>query len=247
MSVPCIYTHPDCRLHDMGAGSPECPARLDAITDHLLATGLDIALERRDAPEARSTRSTGARPHARVTPCADSAPCWPKSLHDAGRARAIDPDTIAMPAHLDATLRAAGAAMAATDDGAGRARWKTAFCSRAPARGPPRHAPTRRWGSAFFNNVAIAARHALERHGLARVAIVDFDVHHGNGTENILTGDARVLMSASSSIRSTPTAAPCPGAPTWSTCRAAPTPAAPPSARPSTRTGCRAGCLRGPR
>ncbi|HPP82764.1 MAG TPA: histone deacetylase family protein, partial [Rubrivivax sp.] len=108
-----------------------------------------------------------------------------------GESRYLDPDTVASPGTLDAALRAAGAAVAATDDVlAGRAR--NAFC----AVRPPGHHATRdeAMGFCFFNNVAIAARHALAAHRLERVAIVDFDVHHGNGTEDIVAGDERVLM-----------------------------------------------------
>jgi acetoin utilization deacetylase AcuC-like enzyme len=182
-----FYSHPECRLHDMGAGHPECPARLDAITDYLLATGVDIALDFRDAPPA--TREQLERAHSKhhVSELHDRL----QRLADEHTSQAFDPDTIAGPFTLAAALRSAGAAVAATDDVlAGRA--ETAFC----AVRPPGHHATRdaAMGFCFFNNVAVAARHALDVHGLQRVAIVDFDVHHGNGTEDIIAGDDRVLM-----------------------------------------------------
>jgi acetoin utilization deacetylase AcuC-like enzyme len=182
-----FYSHPDCRLHDMGPGHPECPQRLDAISDHLLATGLDIALTFRDAPQATMAQIERAHSTHYATEISDVL----EHVRDEGTTRALDPDTIACPGTLAAVLRAAGAAVAATDEVmAGRA--KTAFCCVRP----PGHHATRdeAMGFCFFNNVAIAARHALDVHGLSRVAIIDFDVHHGNGTEDIIAGDDRVLM-----------------------------------------------------
>jgi acetoin utilization deacetylase AcuC-like enzyme len=182
-----FYSHPDCRLHDMGEGHPECPQRLDAITDQLRSTGLDIALDFRDAPRATLEQIERAHTAGYATELQDLL----QRVHDAGESRALDPDTIACPGTLAAALRAAGAAVAATDDVlAGRAQ--NAFC----AVRPPGHHATRdqTMGFCFFNNVAVAARHALDVHGLARVAIIDFDVHHGNGTEDIIAGDERVLM-----------------------------------------------------
>ncbi|MFO1292547.1 MAG: histone deacetylase family protein [Rubrivivax sp.] len=182
-----FYSHPDCRRHDMGTGHPECPQRLDAIADQLRATGLDIALDFRDAPEATRAQLERAHTAGYVARLLDLL----EQVKRSDEPRHLDPDTVACPATLDAALRAAGAAVAATDDVlAGRA--ERAFC----AVRPPGHHATRdeAMGFCFFNNVAVAARHALDAYGLERVAIVDFDVHHGNGTEDIVAGDERVLM-----------------------------------------------------
>ena len=182
-----FFSHPDCRLHDMGAGHPECPQRLDAIADHLIATGLDIMLQHEEAPLATLAQLERAHSTAYVLQLKDVL----ERVRDGGEPRALDPDTVAAPGTWQAALRAAGAAVAATDEViAGRAR--NAFC----AVRPPGHHATRdeTMGFCFFNNVAVAARHALDAHGLQRVAIIDFDVHHGNGTEDIVAGDERILM-----------------------------------------------------
>ncbi|HEV8690490.1 MAG TPA: histone deacetylase family protein [Ideonella sp.] len=183
------FSHPDCRAHDMGRGHPECPARLDAIEDHLLATGLDVALTRLEAPLARREDLAQAHAEGYVLELSE----FLQQAAENGEYGAIDPDTSVCPATWQAVLRAAGAAVAATDaviDG----RAENAFC----AIRPPGHHATRSsaMGFCFFNNVAIAARHALNVRGLERVAIVDFDVHHGNGTEDIIAGDERILMTS---------------------------------------------------
>ena len=171
----------------MGTGHPECPQRLDAIDDHLLAVGLDIALERCEAPLVDLSAVARAHASGYVGQLKDLL----EQVALSGEPRALDPDTVASPGTWNAMRRAAGAAVAATDaviDGV----HANAFC----AVRPPGHHATRSetMGFCFFNNVCIAARHALDVRGLERVAIVDFDVHHGNGTEDIIAGDDRVLM-----------------------------------------------------
>jgi len=182
-----FYSHPDCRGHDMGRGHPECRERLDAIDDYLLATGLDVALERHEAPLVDLADVAYAHSSGYVSELRDAL----QRIAADGSRLALDPDTAANPGTWAAVQRAAGAAVAATDaviDG----HATNAFCSVRP----PGHHATRNetMGFCFFNNVAIAARHALDVRGLERVAIVDFDVHHGNGTEDIIAGDERVLM-----------------------------------------------------
>jgi acetoin utilization deacetylase AcuC-like enzyme len=171
----------------MGQGHPECPQRLDAIEDYLLASGLHVALERREAPLVDLADVGHAHSSAYVSELREIL----EKVQGGGRPRALDPDTSASAGTWRAVQRAAGATVAATDaviDGA----IENAFCSVRP----PGHHATRdeAMGFCFFNNVAIAARHALDVRGLQRVAIVDFDVHHGNGTEDIIAGDERVLM-----------------------------------------------------
>jgi len=173
----------------MGPGHPECPARLDAIDDLLIASGLQGALDCREAPLVDSADLGHAHSSGYVVELRDVL----ERVAADGRLRALDPDTVASPGTLNAVLRAAGAAVAATDaviDG----DVANAFC----AVRPPGHHATRgqAMGFCFFNNVAVAARHALDVRGLERVAIIDFDVHHGNGTEDIVAGDERILMAS---------------------------------------------------
>jgi acetoin utilization deacetylase AcuC-like enzyme len=182
-----FYSHPDCRGHDMGLGHPECPARLDAIEDHLIASGLKSTLDCREAPLVDLAELGHAHSSGYVVELGDVL----ERVAAAGTPRALDPDTVAAPGTWNAVRRAAGAAVAATDavlDG----EVANAFC----AVRPPGHHATRdqAMGFCFFNSVAVAARHALDVRGLERVAIIDFDVHHGNGTEDIVAGDERILM-----------------------------------------------------
>ena len=184
--MPCaLITHPDCLKHEMGAYHPERPERLTAIEDQLIASGVGPVLERHDAPLASDEQLARVHPVEYVRAIRDAAP-------DSGTVH-LDPDTAMNPHSLNAALRAAGAAVLATDLVL-QSKVKTAFCSVRP---PGHHAcRARPMGFCIFNNVAVAARHAVHAHGLERVAIVDFDVHHGNGTEDIFEGDPHVLMAS---------------------------------------------------
>lgn len=180
----CAYiTHPDCQLHEMGADHPECPARLAAIQDQLLVKGLLDHMTPYDAPPA--TQEQLARAHASAY-VRDILAASPLEGY-----RQVDPDTRMNPFSTRAALRAAGAAVLATDLVLG-GQVPTAFCNIRP---PGHHAERMTaMGFCFFNNVAVGILHALEAHGLERVALIDFDVHHGNGSEDILRNDPRVLM-----------------------------------------------------
>lgn len=194
MSGTGYYTHGDCRKHEMGPDHPECPQRLDAIEDRLIASGLDVALTRVEAPMASLDELELA--HERMHIAALRGLCATLADDEAAggpRYAVIDPDTSMNTASWDAILRSAGAAMAATD-AVIAGEFQNAFCAVRP---PGHHAMRdKAMGFCFINNVAVAAKYALERHRLKRVAIVDFDVHHGNGTEDIIAGDKRVLMAS---------------------------------------------------
>ena len=169
----------------MGAGHPEQPARLTAIEDQLIAAGIDGYLQRYEAPLASDAQLARVHPLEYVQAIREAAP-------QTGRVH-LDPDTAMNPHSLNAALRAAGAAVLAVDLVLGK-KIRSAFCAVRP---PGHHAcRARPMGFCIFNNVAVAARHALGSHRLERVAIVDFDVHHGNGTEDIFEGDPQVLMTS---------------------------------------------------
>jgi acetoin utilization deacetylase AcuC-like enzyme len=180
-----IYSHPDCRRHEMGDWHPESPARLQAIEDQLISARIDGLLEQREAPLA--DLADIARIHSRgaIALVRDNLPAAP------GQYYPLEGDTLLNVHSYQAALRAAGAAVAATD-AVIAGEIDNAFCSVRP---PGHHAmPKEAMGFCLFNNVAIAARRALDVHGLQRVAIVDFDVHHGNGTAESFRHDPRVLM-----------------------------------------------------
>ena len=181
--LAAYISHPDCARHEMGPHHTECPQRLDAIQDHLVMKGLLDFMVPYEAPLATHAQLERAHSALYVKEITAKAPAE-GLVH-------IDPDTAMNPYSLRAALRAAGAAVEATDlviSG----QVATAFCAVRP---PGHHAErSAAMGFCFFNNVAVGIKHALDYHGLERVALIDFDVHHGNGSEDILHDDPRVLM-----------------------------------------------------
>ena len=176
-------THPSFLLHDMGPYHPECPERLGAIHERFAELGVDKRLVPHTAPAA--TRAQLARVHGGDYIDGIEAASPGTGLHY------LDPDTALCPHSLTAVRHAAGAAIKAVDLVVS-GEFANAFCAVRP---PGHHAERNRaMGFCVFNNIAVAAAHALDVHGLARVAIVDFDVHHGNGTEEIFADDPRVVM-----------------------------------------------------
>ncbi len=181
-----IFSHYLCGLHQVSAMHPEEPARLDAINDQLIRSGLDYVLTQKDASPAQ--RHDLYRVHSAT---------YVDDLflrEDEPEPRWLDPDTLIGPGSLKAAMYAAGAAINAADE-VMKAANQQAFCSIRP----PGHHATRdqAMGFCIFNNVAIAAAYAMHHYDLQRVAIIDFDVHHGNGTEDIFAHDERVLFCSS--------------------------------------------------
>ncbi|HUZ75019.1 MAG TPA: histone deacetylase family protein [Stellaceae bacterium] len=179
-----LYTHEDCLAHDTGRHHPESPARLRAVLAGLSGPGFE-ALEHRVPPLA--ARADLARAHAEAYIDLVLA-----AIPAQGHA-ALDADTIISPGSGAAALRAAGAVIAAVDAVlAGEAA--NAFCAVRP---PGHHAEAdRAMGFCLFNNVAVGAQHARQTHGLERVAAIDFDVHHGNGTQAIFAPDPHLFYAS---------------------------------------------------
>ena len=181
-------THPDCLRHEMGPGHPECPARLNSINEHMRACGMLDELRCLEAPLADPDDLKRVHRAAYVDLIFDNAPTE-------GYAQ-LDPDTAMNPYSLSAARRAAGAGLSAVDELlAGRS--VNAFCAVRPC---GHHATqVRSMGFCIFNNIGVAAAYAVEKRGLERVAIIDFDVHHGNGTEDMFSQPQwrdRVLMAS---------------------------------------------------
>ncbi len=179
-----LFTHEGCFAHDPGRMHPEHPARLKSVLLALEGDGFS-GLERREAPQAEIADIARVHPEPYVRAILATEP-------ESGLA-AIDGDTLMSPGSAEAALRATGAAVAAVDAVlAGEAR--NAFCAVRP---PGHHAePGRAMGFCFFNSVAVAARHAQAVHGLKRVAVVDFDVHHGNGTQAAFESDGSLFYAS---------------------------------------------------
>jgi acetoin utilization deacetylase AcuC-like enzyme len=178
-----LITHEDCVRHEMGAGHPECPERLQAVLAGLEKAHLASHMGIHKARAATREELARVHPDPYVEAIESAAP-------EEGYAF-LDPDTSMNPSSLSAALHAAGAVAQATDMVL-KGEAKRAFCAVRP---PGHHAtPRRPMGFCVFNNVAVAAAHALEAHGLERVAILDFDVHHGNGTEDAFHDDPRVML-----------------------------------------------------
>lgn len=176
-------THPACRLHDMGSWHPECPERLDAINDQLVASGLMDFVRHANAVPA--TEADVLRVHR-----SEYLDYLRANVPTEGHF-SLDPDTLMNPSTLIAAWAAAGAGITAVDAVMSQ-QSTTAFCAVRP---PGHHArPDQAMGFCFFNNIAIAAAYAIEKYGLDRVAIIDFDVHHGNGTEEAFAFDPKILM-----------------------------------------------------
>lgn len=174
-----VYTHPACLRHAPGSGHPEAPARLEAVLDALRSGCPE--LDWHEAPEA--SREHLARVHTArlIAQVLDEPTTAPRNL---------DEDTVMSTDSAAAALRAAGAVVAAVDAVVG-GETAMAFCAVRP---PGHHADAdTAMGFCLFNAIAVAAAHALAVHGLQRIAIVDFDVHHGNGTQAIFAAEPRVL------------------------------------------------------
>lgn len=179
-----LFSHPACLQHDTGAGHPESAERLQAVLDRLSGPEFD-GLARRSAPPAGREQLSRVHDISYISRVFESAP-------EQGEAW-LSPDSVMMPGSHEASLRAAGAVCAAVDAvAAGEAR--NAFCAVRP---PGHHAGSgNTMGFCIYNNVAVGAAHARAAHGYGRVAVVDFDVHHGNGTQAIFRHTPEVFFAS---------------------------------------------------
>lgn len=181
-----IISHADCSAYDLGSNHPECPSRISAISDQLLASGVDFVLQHYDAPLASDEQLRRVHDPDYIQQIYHQAPSQGQIW--------LDPDTPMTPQSLNAALRAAGAVVQGVNL-VMTGKSSTAFCNVRP---PGHHAEhNRAMGFCIFNNIAVGAAHALHTYQLERVAIVDFDVHHGNGTEDIFKHDPQLLLCSS--------------------------------------------------
>jgi len=187
MSVAYIY-HPECVTHEMGDEHPEHPARIGAIENQLMSSQLFDFVRHYESPTATRRQLSRAHDLKYIDKILNF------SKRPAGDHESLDPDTILTPKTPQAALRSAGAAILATDLVMTK-KHREAFCNVRP---PGHHAlRSQAMGFCFFNNVAVGAMHAIQEYGLRRVAIIDFDVHHGNGTEDIVKDDPRIMLCSS--------------------------------------------------
>ncbi len=184
--LAAYISHPDCAKHDMGDHHPECPDRVRVVHDHLLAKGLLDCMELLEAPLATQEQLARAHRTSYLDEFAEIA-----QQVAPGSRRQIDPDTSINEYSYQAALRAAGAVVLASDLVAS-GRNQVAFCNIRP---PGHHAErSNAGGFCFFNNVVVGIRHVLANYPIERIALIDFDVHHGNGSEDILFNDEQILM-----------------------------------------------------
>lgn len=191
-----LFSHADCELHDMGDEHPEAPERVGRIRDQLIASGLDMFVAYDQAPLAdiEQLKQTHSAAYIDRLVEQDRILAQRAEQGEAQPSVQLDPDTLMMQHSWRAALRAAGAGIAAVDEVFDTSN-RRVFC----AVRPPGHHALRdaAMGFCILGNIAIAAHHALNNRGLERVVIVDFDVHHGNGTENIVEGDERIRLYSS--------------------------------------------------
>ncbi len=181
-----FLTHPDCLKHEMGPHHPERPERLQAVLSALKDAGLLALMRNLQAPAATREQLYAAHQQDYVDAIFEAAP-----THDYAY---LDPDTSMNPYSLSAAIHAAGAVVAGVDL-VMKGEADNAFCAVRPC---GHHATWNQpMGFCIFNNVAVGAMHAIQAHGLERVAILDFDVHHGNGTEDIFHENPQVMLCSS--------------------------------------------------
>jgi acetoin utilization deacetylase AcuC-like enzyme len=180
-----LFTHPVCIQHDTGDYHPECGDRIKAVLASLESEEFMMLL-RDEAPHATTEQLLRAHPLSHIDHILDSVPTSDSHHH-------IDPDTVLSRYSGEAALRAAGAVVAGVDAVAAK-QVRNVFCAVRP---PGHHAERdNAMGFCFFNNAAVGALHARDAHGFKRVAVVDFDVHHGNGTQHILWDEEGTLYAS---------------------------------------------------
>lgn len=191
-----LFSHADCEFHNMGDMHPEAPERLGQIRDQLIASGMDrfVAYDQAPLADIEQLKITHTPEYIDYLVEQDRRLAVRAEQGEEIPSVQLDPDTLMMQHSFKAALRAAGAGIAAVDEVFDTPN-NRAFCAVRP---PGHHAlKDAAMGFCILGNVAIAAHHALNNRGLERVAIVDFDVHHGNGTENIVEGDERIRLYSS--------------------------------------------------